>query len=301
MTLVEVLVVSAVLAILVAMLFPVLTASVERARRTACLNERRQLGISIFAFADEFSGRLPHPIPNWELGNRTMASQIYLQRDICMIVYGGTSQGVTALGSLAAFGYIEDPGLFFCPDFLRLKGEGSYIDGLGFNWNWDAQPEHSVWNKWMNDDDDFWNHTPLFAGVAQFFYTPGPPNEARHSTTLRYVADNWRNNTGVSPILLSCANKGRWAQPFSEIDSRGTAYIGGVNGPWPDGRMLSHRRAGLNAVFVDGSCRWVPCTEPYFVKDGAGNAIGEGFLLTTHYFLGSLHRWARSGATIQNP
>ena len=59
-TLVEVLVVIAIIAILAALLFPVLSSAKGRAQRTACMNNLKQINIAIHAYADENNDTLPN-------------------------------------------------------------------------------------------------------------------------------------------------------------------------------------------------------------------------------------------------
>jgi prepilin-type N-terminal cleavage/methylation domain-containing protein len=60
-TLIELLVVIAIIGILAALLLPVLAGANERALRTACVNNLKQLGTAIQLFADEHEDRLPGP------------------------------------------------------------------------------------------------------------------------------------------------------------------------------------------------------------------------------------------------
>ena len=60
-TLIELLVVIAIIAILAAILLPVYSAAQERAHRTGCLNNLKQLGGAIQIFADEHNDQLPGP------------------------------------------------------------------------------------------------------------------------------------------------------------------------------------------------------------------------------------------------
>jgi prepilin-type N-terminal cleavage/methylation domain-containing protein len=58
-TLMELLVVIAVMAILAAILFPVIAHAREKARQSACLSNLKQIGLAILMYADDYDGRHP--------------------------------------------------------------------------------------------------------------------------------------------------------------------------------------------------------------------------------------------------
>ena len=113
--LIELLVVIAIIAILAALLLPVLTLAKEKARRTACLNNQKQLNLAWQVYADENGGVMP--LNGWDF-----RSQGAVESPSNSSVYGNASldpdAGTITMGSL--FPYAKDLRVYKCPSDLSL-------------------------------------------------------------------------------------------------------------------------------------------------------------------------------------
>jgi len=249
-TLIELLVVISIIAVLFALFLPALTSARERACRSSCLNNQRQIYLGTISFVADHDGILPP-------GTKGTEPTVWLCRD--NLIPWGPSSGQTGFFNWSSEFWLRYLNL---PYISAPQGNGAFIikkPSLLFcpSGSRKLPANATLTNYYGNCFDN--NATP----TAMFYYYVQQP------TDYAMPSLSWFPGWGTPDACL-LNMQGFWGQ-FTDAQGNSTPPIFSFDTPDIGGANMPHSPSaiaplapGMNIVRIDGSGQWLTKNQMYW-------------------------------------
>jgi prepilin-type N-terminal cleavage/methylation domain-containing protein/prepilin-type processing-associated H-X9-DG protein len=225
-TLIELLVVIAIIAILAAILFPVFAQAREKARETQCLSNKKQIGLAIMQYVQDYDE--VYPINDWSYCHVNNANSCTAPNE----------WADTQIGWMQAIQpYVKNSGVLQCPD--AINSSLTFIDGPGGG---AAGETLAPWceigaNEWIvSSVSPTVSNVPWKGHISM--------GKIGQPAALPLIADSLFG-TFIDAARLMNANYNSnknpwWTYPATPVPS------------------MSRHQGGCTIVYGDGHAKWVP-------------------------------------------
>ncbi len=257
-SLTEILVIIAIIAILAAIVFPVLTNARSKAHQATCLANQKQIGTALIAYSQDYNGALPfYFFASDESGGPSTPESSSVVRYKWMD---------------AVFPFIKDESVFNCPgDKFPLKAtDGSKQVNNGYHYRSGTDYGSYLMNATYRYDDG--KRTPP---CGRFKVGLTAKELAAPATTI------WIADTALDPATgglgagfgWSCLNK---SKPTLPCTKQPTPIINtSVNPPQID-RMVARHSGLVNVIYCDGHAKAISLESIANPQKSGGTMIEDG-------------------------